>query len=105
MECLQRPMTLEPRATSFKIKEGKQKEFKKLFNHCYGRDFKLFEVDYLVKKGVFGPYNVKNRELLGDYIAVCKTNKQFLLKENSKRFKGHHTSMGKEMFVPLIIIE
>lgn len=104
MECLERPMTLEPRATSFKVKENKKEEFKKLFKNCYGKDFKLYEVDYLVKKGVFGPLNNKNRILLGDYISVCKTNKQLLFKETSIKFKGHHTSLTKEMKVPLIII-
>jgi len=104
MNCLERPITLEPRATSFKVKENKKEEFKKIFNECYYKDFKLYEVDYLVNKGVFGPFNNNNRELLGDYIAVCKTNKQFLFKESSNRFKGHHTSLTREMLVPLIII-
>ncbi len=105
MKCLEVPMYLEPRATAFKVKKNKKEEFEELFNKNYKKDFKLFEVDYLVKKGVFGPYNEKNRNLLGDYIAVCKTNKQFLFSENSNKFKGHHTSLTKEMLVPLIIIE
>ena len=105
MECLERPMTLEPRATSFKVKEDKKEEFVRLFNEDYKKDFKLFEVDYLIKKGVFGPYNEKNRDLLGDYIAVAKTNKLLLFFENSNMFKGHHTSLTKEMLVPLIIID
>jgi len=105
MECLERPMTLEPRATSFKVKENKKEEFKKTFNKYYKKDFKLFEVDYLINKGVFGPVNEKNRGLLGDFIAVCKTNKEFLFIEDSNRFKGHHTSLTKEMLVPLIVIE
>lgn len=105
LSCLERPMTLEPRATSFKVKEGKKEEFKKIFKSNYKKDFKLFDVDYLINKGVFGPFNEKNREFLGDYIAVCRTNKQFLFKESSTKFKGHHTSLTKEMFVPLIIID
>lgn len=105
MDCLKTPMYLEPRATAFKVKEDKKENFKNIFNKCYHKDFKLFEVDYLVKKGVFGPVNEKNRDLLGDYIAVCKTNKQFEFCESSNKFKGHHTSLTKEMLVPLIIIE
>jgi len=105
MDCLAKPMYLEPRATAFKVKENMKAEFKKIFNKSYHKDFKLFEVDYLVKKGVFGPLNEKNRDLLGDYIAVCKNDKQFVFSENSNRFKGHHTSLTKEMLVPLIIIE
>lgn len=105
LSFLERPMTLEPRATSFKVKEDKKEEFVKMFNNCYGKDFKLYNVDYLINKGVFGNYNEKNRDILGDYIAVCKNNKQFVLRENSNRFKGHHTSFTKEMLVPLIIVD
>ena len=105
IECLERPMTLEPRATSFKVKDAKKEEFKRIFKEHYGKEFKLFEVEHLIKKGVFGPINEKNRNLLGDYISVCKTNKQFLFSEKHPRFKGHHTSLTKEMLVPLIIID
>ena len=105
LECLEAPVYLEPRATAFKVKEDKKEVFEKTFNNCYKKDFKLFKVDYLIKKGVFGPYNEKNRILLGDYIAVCKTNKQFLFSDDSNKFKGHHTSLTKEMLVPLIIID
>ena len=105
MNCLKVPMYLEPRATAFKVKEDKKEEFKKLFNKYYKKDFKLFETKYLIDKGVFGPVNEKNKDLLGDFISVCKTNKQFVFSEDSNRFKGHHTSLTKEMLVPLIIIE
>jgi len=42
--------------------------------------------------------------LLGDYIAMGLTHKQFISYENMKRFKGHHTSVTEEMEVPLIIL-
>jgi len=105
IDCLKVPPYLEPRATAFKIKDGQKQKFKEIFNKSYKKDFKLFEVDYLVKKGIFGPFNEKNRDLLGDYIAVCKSDKQFEFAESSNRFKGHHTSLTKEMLVPLIIID
>lgn len=105
IDCLKAPMYLEPRATAFKVKDDKKEQFKQIFNRCYQKDFKLFDVEYLIEKGVFGPFNNKNRDLLGDFIAVCKTNKQFEFNESSNKFKGHHTSLTKEMLVPLIIIE
>lgn len=104
LECLKAPPYLEPRATAFKVKEEKNKDFERLFNKSYGKDFKLFKSSYLIKKGVFGPCNERNKELLGDYISVCKNNKQFLFVDG-EGFKGHHTSLTKEMLVPLIIIE
>ena len=93
---------LEARATAFKVKQGKNIEFEKLFKYCYGKDFKLYKTEKLLKKNYFGTIT-ENKELLADYIAVCKTNKIFRLTENHPYFKGHHTSLGSEMFVPLII--
>lgn len=103
MELLKVKPYLEPRATAFKIKEGKEKEFIKLFNKYYGKDFKLFKSEKLLKNNYFGVKNGENKVFLADYIAVCKTNKVFRFSENSHYFKGHHTSLGKEMQVPLII--
>lgn len=103
MELLKEKPYLEPRATAFKIKEGKEKEFIKLFNKYYGKDFKLFKSEKLLKNNYFGVKNGENKVFLADYIAVCKTNKVFRFSENSHYFKGHHTSLGKEMQVPLII--
>ena len=104
LDLLEWPLFLEPRATGFKIKKGKEKQFEKLFKQHYSKDFKLYKTNHLINKGIFGP-KTDNLKLLGDYIANCKTNKQFLFSENSTHFKGHHTSLGKEMLVPLIIIE
>lgn len=95
---------LEPRATAFKVKEGYDKQFKKYFNKTYGKDFKLMSSKKLIAKNYFGP-KTKNASFLADYIAVCKTDKLFMFSEKSHKFKGHHTSLGKEMWVPLIIIK
>lgn len=94
---------LEPRATAFKIKDGKDKEFIKLFKKCYGKDFKLYKTENLISQNYFGQTDGDNKNLLGDYIAVCKNNKVFRFCGDSHYFKGHHTSLGKEMLVPLII--
>ena len=95
---------LEPRSTAFKVKKGKEKEFEKLFKKRYGKDFKLYKSSKLIKKGYFGNKG-EYSYLLGDYIAIGKyTNKLLLVHENSKKFKGHHTSLTDEMQVPLIIL-
>jgi len=106
LDCLERPLPLEVRATSFLVKKEKEKDFIKLFNNKYRKDLKLFKSSKLIKKGVFGP-NIKERakEFLGNYIAVSKNNKCVALSKNITRYKGHHTGLSsKEMYVPLIII-
>ena len=96
---------LEPRATAFKVKRGKEAEFEKVFNSKYGTDFALFKSKDLIKKGYFGEVGDKGY-LLGDYISIGKyTNKGFLLSPKSLELTGHHTSLTAEMEVPLIIIK
>lgn len=105
MELLEVKPYLESRAAAFRIKKGKEKKFEKLFNLYYKKDFKLFKTQTLVNRGYFGlkEYN-GHRNMLGDYIAVSKKDKMFIFAEDRKWFKGHHTSLTKEMEVPLIML-
>lgn len=98
------PAYLDGRTPAFIVKDGKHKEFKKLFNKKYGKDFKLHKSADLIKKGYFGKTG-KYGYLLGDYIGIGTfTHKQFLNNDKIPHFKGHHTSLTEEMLVPLIIL-
>ena len=98
------PPFLDARTPAFIVKPGMHKKFEIKFKQKYGKDFKLFKSQDLIKKGYFGNQG-KYGYLLGDYIAVgTYTHKQFLMFEKSHRFKGHHTSLTEEMLVPLIMI-
>jgi len=104
MDILEIYPYLEPRATAFKVKSGKEKEFEILFNKKYGEDFALFKSKDLIKQGYFGTFGDKGF-LLGDYISIGKyTNKCFILSPQSAILKGHHTSLTDEMEVPLILV-
>ena len=104
LSMLEWPMYLEPRATAFKVKKNCRKKFVEEFNKKYAADFELFKVEDLIADNYFGG-NIVNEhaKLLGDYIAVCKTNRIFKLHELSHEYKGHHTSLTAEMEVPLIV--
>lgn len=103
-KMLKTPAFMEARAPAFLVKEGKEKEFETYFKKTYSKDFKLYKSSYLLKKGYFGKVGNK-QDLLGDYIAIgTNTNKQALLTPIHPHFKGHHTSLTKEMLVPLILI-
>ena len=96
---------LDARTPAFIVKQGMNKEFETQFKKKYGKDFKLYKTDYLIKKGYFGSRGDYGY-LLGDYIGIgTYTHKQFLVSPNSHRFKGHHTSLTEEMLVPLILIK
>lgn len=105
LDTLKVPMYLEPRAFAFQVKEGQEQNFLHEMKK-YKKDIKLYRSQNLINKNYFG---VKTDKLsyLGDYIGVMKNyNKIVLFKENSHRFKGHHTGLSKrEMLLPLIIIE
>lgn len=95
---------LEARAPAFIVKDGMHKEFEEYFKKTYSEDFELHKSSELIEKGYFGKCGDKGH-LLGDYIAIgTYTHKQALLTPNSRRFKGHHTSLTEEMEVPLIIL-
>ena len=95
---------MEERAPAFLVKKGREQAFGQYFQDRYGEDFILFKSAELVAKGYFGDRGDK-ANLLGDYTAIgTYTHKQALLNPNSKRLKGHHTSLTEEMEVPLILL-
>ncbi len=102
---LEAPQYLDARAIAFNVKDNEKEKFVEKFNQKYGKEFALFESEYLIKNNYFG-VNItnENAKRLGDYIAISKGNKIMLLTEHSSRHKGHHGSLTKEMFVPLIIV-
>ncbi len=103
MDMLEIYPFLEPRAVAFKVKNQKLKQFEQYFNLAYSQDFELHKSSDLVKQGYFGECGDK-QDLLGDYIAICKTNKLGILNPFSPAFKGHHTGLTQEMQVPLILL-
>lgn len=100
LEC---PPYLEARATALKVKKGCEERLRTLFLRKYGEDFALFGSAELIREGCFGPVG-GHAALLGDFIAVGKTDKIMRLTPRSHPFKGHHTSLTEEeMTVPLIL--
>ena len=102
---LEWPQFLDARAAAFKVKKGCHTEFVKTFNKKYGEDFELFKTQDLINDNYFGVNIINgNAKLLGDYIAIGKTNKVMRMTPLSHDYKGHHTSLTEEMEVPLIFI-
>ncbi len=103
LSLLAAPPYMESRAAAFRVKQDCRQKFETLFRKNYGEDYELYESAALVEENYFGG-DGKNAALLGDYIAVGKTNRILLLHERAHRHKGHHASLTAEMFVPLIFI-
>ena len=105
LSMLEWPQFLEARATAFKVKADRKQDFIRLFSKKYGDDFELFNTEDLIKDNYFGMHvaNV-HAKMLGDFIAVGKTDKVMKLTPLAHDYKGHHTSLTEEMEVPLIFI-
>ncbi len=103
---LSAPPYLDSRATAFRVKKGCKNKFRKYFADNYGKDFELVPPEKLIRENFFGGnFAGKHAALLGDYIAIAKTDKVMLHHALSHHFLGHHASLtAGEMLVPLIFI-
>ncbi len=103
LSLLSAPPYMESRATAFRVKADCRPQFEEMFRKKYGADYELYESGELVRENYFGGSG-EHATLLGDYIAVGKTNRIFLLHERAHVHKGHHASLTEEMLVPLTLI-
>ena len=105
---LERTTSIEPRAVSFKIKEGCHERFKQLFNENFSDWFSLYKASEVIESQLFGdgemhPYFV---QALGDYLAIGdKGNKTLLTEGDHALFSQHAGYLDDEIFVPLIVVE
>ena len=109
LALFERPLCLDSRAVSVKLKEGVTKEqFISEFNRNkrYSENFTLLSVDELIKQNVFGKSNETTKRLLGDYILVGNDNGCYAVtKEKDIPFLGAHSGLTeREMYVPLIML-
>ncbi len=101
------PAFLDARTPAFWVKPDEKAEFEEKFTNRYGKDFVLYKTEDLLREGYFGDRG-EYGDLLGDYIAIgTDTDKLFnpippREGDDGFKFKGHHTSLTREMTVPLI---
>ena len=92
---IDKPLTLEKRTPSFFIKEGKQEEFKELFNKYYGEYFELISKEDAFKMKLFGDGIPAPgvETTFGDFIAIATGEYGLIASKELDRldtFKGHH---------------
>lgn len=105
-DLLERDISIEPRACSFKVKEGKKAEFEKIFNKYFSNYFELYTKEEVLEKQLFGPgINNENLDItVGDFLAVATSNKYFRFNEFGTVYKSMHAGITEdEVKVPLII--
>lgn len=104
LECLERPLSLEARCVSFKVKDGMHKVFEEKFKKYFNDDFVLMSRDDVHRMNIFGVGKAHERfdDFIQDYVALCCTNKCF--SNGTLRLKGEHSgTKEREIMVPLIL--
>lgn len=106
VECLERNTSIESRAVNFFIKENKKEEFEVIFNNYFGNDFDLHRKEDVINSKLFGEgeENKIFRDILGDYLAIAKTDKTLLYGGSSILKSQHAGYTDDEIYVPLIVI-
>ena len=98
---LAKPLTLEKRTPSFFVKEGKQEEFKTLFNKYYGDYFELLTKQEAIEQKIFGEGKPAPGvyDVFGDFVATSTREYGMIASKelhHSDLFKGHHAGGTKE---------
>ena len=95
------PLSFEKRTPTFFVKEGKNEEFKTLFNKYYGHHFDLLSKEEILQAEMFGEgvINFKAVQFIGDFVATSKDQYCLYASKEMKNmdfFKGHHAGNTKE---------
>lgn len=107
VSLLERTTSLEQRAVSFKIKENKQEEFKKIFNKHFSNSFKLYDKNDIINSHLFG-YGNENElfeSAIGDFIAIADNSNDCLVYDGDDVLVSQHAGYSNdEIYIPLIIV-
>ncbi|MGI6003772.1 MAG: DNA-3-methyladenine glycosylase I [Lachnospiraceae bacterium] len=103
-DCFRHAPALEPRVIAFYIKDGRKRDFQRIFRAHYGDSFELLSHRQVVQKQVFGPGRPHPRfeEFIGDYLAIAKT--PLSLNYHRAPMAGNHAGeMEAEVMIPVIL--
>lgn len=105
LACLKRNITIEQRAVNFFVKDDKKDEFSALFNKELGEYFDLYTREDVIASKLFGDgeENPIFRDLLGDYLAIAKSDKTLLGVGDNELYSQHAGYTDDEIYIPLIV--
>jgi hypothetical protein len=98
---------IEPRATTFFIKDDEKENFETMFEQKFGQYFELFTKEQFMQSGFLG-FGKKHQlvdESMGDYMAIAKDHYYFELSDQKKHVAHHAGLSQEEMEVPLILLK
>lgn len=101
-------LSIDDRATSFKVKTAYKKAFDHEIKSIIKDDFILMSKEDVIKHKLYGDgkENKYFRDGLGDYFAIGIGNKAIRYDDTSNQHKPAHSGLtADEMLVPLIIVD
>ncbi|MDO4742322.1 MAG: alkaline phosphatase family protein [Candidatus Saccharibacteria bacterium] len=104
---LARKTSIDQRAVSFKVKDGKKAEFRQKFEEHFKDYYDLYDSKDIIDSKLFGdgPENELFRPALGDFLAIAK-DKVCLVTPGDEILSSHHAGYtDDEVYVPVIIKE
>lgn len=108
LETLKTTTSIEQRATSFHVKEGKKEEFKILFNKYFSKDFNLYTKEDIIESKLFGPgeYHPLFKDNLGDFLAIAENSNICLITDGDDILVSQHAGYtDDEIYIPVIVID
>lgn len=98
---------IDSRASSFRIKDGKEKEFEKEIKNIIKDDFLLLNRQEIIDNKIFGDgeENSLFKDGIGDYIAIAIKDKAIRYSDKHSEFKSAHAGITEdEVYVPLVMV-
>ena len=105
---MKRPPSIEPRALSLFIKDGKTEEFKTEFNKVFSDSFRLMTKEEVFSENIlgFGKPHPKTADFIGDFFAIALGEINIDYKRGDFEMVGVHAGLTvEEITVPFIAIE
>lgn len=107
-DMLKIPPSVERRALSFFVKEGRYEEFKNEFNRLFGKSFRLMTKQEVFDENLlgFGTPHRKTNDFVGDFFAVATSDVTLNINRSEFASLGAHAGLTEEeMTVPFIAVE
>lgn len=105
-ECFERMPSLEPRALTLFVKNGKEEQFEQEFNKEFGDKFLLMTTEEAIEKNLFGTgkHHEMFRSMLGNYLAIATDN--LSIYNDDEIWVSMHGSLTEdEVLIPLIVFD
>lgn len=105
VSLLERKTSIDQRAVVFKVKVGKKREFRQLFESRFGQYYNLYTADEIIRNKLFGDglENPLYRSALGDFLAIATSDVAITANGDHYHLSHHAGYTDDEIQIPLII--